>query len=65
VYALPHTDEELSKLLVPDESPGFYRMVPADGTKVQAKFRPFYSLGEGYPYRMYFDRDRLPFVLWG
>ena len=65
VYALPHSDDELNKLLVPDESPGVFRMVPADGTKVQAKFRPFYSLGESYPYRMYFDRDRLPFVLWG
>jgi hypothetical protein len=29
-----------------------------------AKFRPFYSVGGDYYYRMYFDLDKLPVVLW-
>lgn len=33
-------------------------------TDVQVKLRPFYSIGGDYYYRMYFDLDKLPMVLW-
>ena len=41
-----------------------FRVVPPDKSPVRLKFRPFYDLGEGYPYFMYFDRRQLPWRLW-
>ncbi len=65
VFRLPYTDEEWNKWLVPDqEGPGVFRVVPPDGKRVMAKFRPFYAVGPDYYYRMYFDLDSLPVYLW-
>lgn len=64
VFQLPETDEELNKWLVPDRAPSVFRLVPPDGSTVQARFRPFYAAGESALYRMYFDLDRLPIILW-
>jgi DUF1680 family protein len=44
--------------------PTIFRVVPPDGSPVRLRFRPFYDIGEGYPYFIYFDRDRLPWRLW-
>jgi hypothetical protein len=35
-----------------------------DGSTVRAQFLPFYSAIESLAYRMYFDNDKLPDVLW-
>lgn len=65
IFELPGDPEELNKRLVADEEgPSVFRLVPPDGTNVQAKFRPFYSIIGDYYYRMYFDLDKLPMVLW-
>lgn len=65
VFRLPYNDEDLNKWLVPDqEGPGVFRVVPPDGKRVMAKFRPFYAVGPDYYYRMYFDLDSLPVYLW-
>ncbi|HLE71091.1 MAG TPA: hypothetical protein VJH87_15535, partial [Vicinamibacteria bacterium] len=44
--------------------PTSLRVAPPDGRSVRLRFRPFYEVGENYPYFMYFDRDRLPWRLW-
>jgi DUF1680 family protein len=54
----------LEKELVPDSSSGVFRLAPRDGSRVQAKFRPFYAVGEVTPYRMYNDLDKLPIPVW-
>jgi uncharacterized protein len=54
----------LEKELVADNSSGVFRLAPADGAKIQAKFRPFYAVGEVTPYRMYHDLDSLPIPVW-
>jgi uncharacterized protein len=75
IFKLPDTEAELNKWLVPMDAgggrgrggggqPGFYTMHPADGATVQAHFLPFYAAIESLAYRMYFDNDKLPFVLW-
>jgi uncharacterized protein len=66
IFKLPENDDGLNKYLVADneEGPGVFRFAPPDGSKVMAKFRPFYSVGGDYYYRMYFDLDKLPVVLW-
>jgi DUF1680 family protein len=64
IFKLPETDEDLEKWLVPDDPPGWFRMKPPDGTVVRARFLPFYAAIESLAYRMYFDNDKLPFVLW-
>ena len=79
-FALPMRDEELERWLVPEEGslprgvwstglseadyPTSLRVVPPDGRSVRLRFRPFYEIGENYPYFMYFDRDALPWRLW-
>jgi len=79
-FALPMRDEELERWLVPEEGslprgiwstglkeadyPTSLRVVPPDGRSVRLRFRPFYEIGENYPYFMYFDRDTLPWRLW-
>ena len=35
-----------------------------DQAPVRLRFRPFYEIGEAYPYFMYFDRRALPRRLW-
>jgi uncharacterized protein len=64
IFKLPDTDADLNQWLVADTAPTYYRLVPPDGSNVQAKFQPFYSVIESLYYRMYFDLDKLPVVLW-
>ncbi|HUJ31290.1 MAG TPA: beta-L-arabinofuranosidase domain-containing protein [Candidatus Acidoferrum sp.] len=65
VFRLPDNDADTNKYIVRDEEgPAVFRYVPPDGKKVMAKFRPFYSVGPFYYYRMYFDLDALPVYLW-
>jgi len=65
IFKLPDNDEDLNKQLVPAREPGSFKFVPPDGANVQALFHPFYSIIEALYYRMYFDLDKLPVVLWG
>jgi DUF1680 family protein len=68
VFKLPETETDLNQWLVADSGqgaqPGWFRMRPPDGTTVRARFLPFYAAIESLAYRMYFDNDKLPFVLW-
>jgi hypothetical protein len=64
VFKLPDSDEDLNKWLVADDIPGWFRMAPPDGQNVIAKFLPFHEAIESLAYRMYFDNDKLPFILW-
>ncbi|HKF50670.1 MAG TPA: beta-L-arabinofuranosidase domain-containing protein [Candidatus Acidoferrales bacterium] len=65
IFELPSDPEELNSQLAADkEGPSVFKLVPPDKTDVQAKFRPFYSINGDYYYRMYFDLDKLPMVLW-
>jgi uncharacterized protein len=66
IFKLPENDDDLNKYLIADneEAPGVFRFAPPDGSNVIAKFRPFYSVIGDYYYRMYFDLDKLPVVLW-
>jgi uncharacterized protein len=63
-FRLPDTDEELNKWLVADNTPGFFRVQPTDGSRVRSLFRPFYTIEENYPYKIYFDKDKLPIRFW-
>ena len=79
-FRLPMRDEDLSAWLVPEAGtlprgvwsvggvePGYptsLRVEPPDKSPVRLRFRPFYEIGEGYPYFMYFDRKSLPWRLW-
>jgi uncharacterized protein len=54
----------IEKELVADNSSGVFRLAPPGGDRIQAKFRPFYSIGEVTPYRMYHDLDSLPIPVW-
>ncbi|MGA3244419.1 MAG: beta-L-arabinofuranosidase domain-containing protein [Bacteroidota bacterium] len=64
LFRLPEEDADLVKWLVPDKISGLYRVVLPDGGRVVSKFHPFYEVGEGFPYKMYFDKDQLPVSLW-
>jgi hypothetical protein len=56
---------DVERWLVPDaQQAGTFRIVPPDGKVIQAKFRPFYAVGEVTPYRMYHDLDSLPIPVW-
>jgi hypothetical protein len=79
-FALPSRDEELERWLTPEEGslprgvwstglperdyPTSFRVTPPDGRSVRLRFRPFYEVGESYPYFMYFDRTAHPWRLW-
>jgi DUF1680 family protein len=63
-FRLPETDDELNKWLVADSAPGVFKVQPPDGSRVRSLFRPFYTVEENYPYKMYFDKDRLPVRFW-
>jgi hypothetical protein len=56
--------ENIDKWLVADTRPGVFRLAPPDGSKIEARFRPFYSIGEVVPYRMYHDLDAPPIPVW-
>lgn len=64
VFQLPETGEDLNKWLVADTAPAVFRLVPPDGSTVRSKFHPYYAARESELYRMYFDLDKLPIVLW-
>jgi DUF1680 family protein len=79
-FRLPMRDEDLETWLVPEtgtlprgvwavglqepEYPTIFRVEPPDKKPVRLRFRPFYEVGEAYPYFMYFDRRLLPWRLW-
>jgi DUF1680 family protein len=63
-FRLPETDDELNKWLVADSAPGVFKVQPPDGSRVRSLFRPFYTVEENYPYKMYFDKDKLPIGFW-
>ena len=79
-FRLPMRDEDLERWLVPEkgtlprgvwsvgmaepEYPTIFRVEPPDKSPVRLRFRPFYEIGEAYPYFMYFDRKALPRRLW-
>jgi DUF1680 family protein len=54
----------LEKWLIPDERPGVFRVNPASGVRIEARFRPFYMIGEVTPYRIYHDLDAAPIPVW-
>ena len=62
-FRLPERDDDLSTWLVPEDTPGVFRMEIPGGGRVASKFMPFYAVKEGYPYKMYFDADVLPIKL--
>lgn len=55
---------DLERWLVPDERPGVFRIAPQPGKTLEARFRPFYMIGEVTPYRMYHDLDAAPIPVW-
>lgn len=77
---LPHDDAALAAWLQPEpggrprgvhgaytpqpDPPTVFRLVPPDGPPARLRFRPFYEIGEGYPYFMYLDRDAPPPKMW-
>jgi len=51
--------------LAPEKDPvTIFHVTPPDKSPVRLRFRPFYEVGENYPYFMYFDRQSLPWRLW-
>lgn len=56
--------DSLDQGLVPGEQPGTFRVAQPGGTKLVARLRPFYAVGEAAPYRMYHDLDALPIAVW-
>ena len=63
-FRLPETDGELNQWLVADATPGFFKVQPTDGSRVRSLFRPFYTIEENYPYKIYFDKEKLPLKFW-
>jgi uncharacterized protein len=56
--------KNIDKWLVADDRPGVFRLAMPDGSKQDARFRPFYAIGEVVPYRMYHDLDVPPIPVW-
>ena len=63
-FRLPDTDAELAQWLVTEDSGKTFKVQPPDGTGVRSRFRPFYTMEEDYPYKIYFDKDKLPLRFW-
>jgi DUF1680 family protein len=63
-FRLPESDDQLNTWLVPDDSPGVFRLAPLAGRREPLRFLPFYAVPEVYPYRMYIDVKDLPIKLW-
>jgi DUF1680 family protein len=55
---------DLARWLVPDKQPGVFAIAPQKDKTPQARFRPFYLIGEVVPYRMYHDLDAAPIPIW-
>jgi DUF1680 family protein len=62
-FRLPERDDDLAKWLVEEKTPGVFQVVIPGGGRVASKMRPYYSMEENYPYKMYFDAKSLPFIL--
>jgi DUF1680 family protein len=63
-FRLPETDRDLNQWLVADQTPGWFNVQPPDGSRIRSKLRPFYTVAENYPYKLYFDKDKLPIGIW-
>ena len=78
-FTFPVSDDELNQWVQPDAGvgpnsargkrsvtpiPGAFALHPTDGRRVNSLLRPFHTVGENYPYRMYFDRKAAPVVYW-
>ncbi len=63
-FRLPESDGELNQWLVADATPGFFKFQPTDGSRVRSLFRPFYTIEQNYPYKIYFDKEKLPLKFW-
>ena len=64
-FRLPDSDDELNKWLVAGDAPGvFLNGQLPETSRARTRFRPFYTLEERYPYRMYFDANALPLPLY-
>jgi len=61
---LPVDEDELNQLLVAKGTSDVFRIQPSDGTHPQPKLYPFYKAGEGLPYSMCHDLDKLPVGMW-
>jgi hypothetical protein len=61
-FRLPESDEDLEKWLVPESTPGVFRVEPPGGGRVRSRLVPFYSVVEDFCYKMYFDTKDLPIV---
>jgi hypothetical protein len=47
-----------------EEEPGSFRLLGENGRPLGYPLYPFYAMGEVAPYKMYFDRESLPFRIW-
>ncbi len=56
--------ENINEWLVPDGHPGVFKLAPIQGKTFEARFRPFYAVGEVTPYRIYHDLDAPPIPVW-
>jgi DUF1680 family protein len=63
-FRLPETDEQLNQWLVADATAGVFKLQPPDGSRIRSLLRPFYTVEENYPYKIYFDKDKLPIGFW-
>lgn len=69
-WLVPETGSTLASgvwstgLTPPADPVTIFRVAPPDKSPVRLRFRPFYEVGENYPYFMYFDRQSLPWKLW-
>lgn len=55
----------LESWLVPDErQPGVFRINAGGKRPLEARFRPFYAIGEATPYRIYHDLDAQTIPVW-
>jgi hypothetical protein len=61
-FRLPDSDDDLDKWLLPDKTPGTFRVEPPGGGRVRSRFVPYYATVENFSYKMYFDRNELPIV---
>jgi hypothetical protein len=44
--------------------PGCFRLQPPDGSRIRSLLRPFDTIEEAYPYKIYFDTKLLPLKYW-
>lgn len=61
-FRLPERNDDLEKWLVPESTPGVFRVEPPGGGRVRSRLVPFYSVVENFCYKMYFDLKDLPIV---